>query len=343
MSAARIAVVVPAYNHADFIGAAIASVLAQDWPELELHVLDDGSGDDTAGAAERAVAGQNRVHARIERQENQGSSKTLNRMIERCDADYVAILNSDDLYHPGRLAALAAAAAGSELFFGITGLDFVISGDTEDAALFEDWYRSKLDYARQLPTCGYALLTSNFAITSSNFFFSREVFDLVGGFSPDLSLTQDWQFMMESLRWVEPTLLPARLMGYRVHPNNTWRRLQEVRAEQSQRVMQSFARWAGEPTLNKLAPTVVNWPGFFPYFVRICGSLLSDSPVGTSLPSSLLARPAGSADMKPSDRAAIARLLAAAQPGAASASSEPIEALLEIVGGQWRENQAGRR
>jgi glycosyltransferase involved in cell wall biosynthesis len=340
MSNARIAVVIPGYNHADFIGAGIASVLAQDWPELELQVLDDGSSDDTAGAALRAVAGQTRVRARIERQENQGSSATLNRLIERVDADYVAVLNSDDLYHPGRLAALAAAAAGRDLFFGTTGVDFITGGETADFALFADWYRSKLDYARQLPTCGFALLTSNFAITSSNFFFSRELFDLVGGFSPELSLTQDWHFMMECLRWVEPTLLPARLMSYRVHPNNTWRRLQEQRAEQSRSVLRSFARWAGEATLNKLAPTSVNWPGFFPYFVRICGSLLSDTPVGADLPAALLAQPPGGGGQRPADLAAIARLLAAAQPGRASPSTEPIEELLAAVAARWGEGRS---
>ncbi len=343
MRSARIAVVIPGYNHAAFIGEAIASVLAQDWPELELHVLDDGSEDDTLGAAERALAGQTRVRARVERQENRGSSLTLNRLIERCDADYVAILNSDDLYHPGRLAALAAAASGKELFFGATGVAFVASGETEDFAMFEDWYRSKLDYARQLPTCGFALLTSNFAISSSNFFFSREVFDLVGGFSPELSLTQDWHFMMESLRWVEPTLLPARLMSYRVHPSNTWRRLQEVRAEQSLRVLHGFARWAGKATLNRLAPTAVNWPGFFPYFVRICGSLLSNAPVGSSLPAELLARSAGAAERHPADLAAIRRLLAAARPEAALPSTEPIEELLATIAAQWSEDQAMRR
>ena len=112
MTSRRIAAVIPGYNHADYIGAAVASVLSQDWPEIELHVLDDGSADDTAAAAERAAAGQQRVKVRIERQENQGSARTLNRLIERVDADYVAVLNSDDLHLPGRYRACAERAAG---------------------------------------------------------------------------------------------------------------------------------------------------------------------------------------------------------------------------------------
>jgi glycosyltransferase involved in cell wall biosynthesis len=308
----KIAVVIPGYNHAAYIGPAIASVLAQDWPDLELLVLDDGSADDTAGAAERAVAGQRRVPARIERQANQGSARTLNRLIERSDADYVAILNSDDLYAPGRLRALVERAAGQDLFFGFTGMSFLESGATQDFGLFEDWYRSKFHYAAQLPSCGFALLGANITITSSNFLFSRELFDLVGGFDPALPLTQDWAFAVDALRWTEPVLLPRRLMSYRVHPGNTWRRLQDLRRAQSVRVLERFAAWAAGSCLNPLAPTPGNWPAFFPFFVRVCGTLFSDDPVGGFLPPGLLSldrtNPAA-----PRDLAAIARLLAAAR------------------------------
>jgi len=332
VSVAKIAVVIPGYNHAAYIGPAIASVLAQDWPNLELAVLDDGSSDDTAGAAERAVAGQQRVAARIERQANQGSARTLNRLIERCDADYVAILNSDDLHAPGRLRALAERAAGHEVFFGITGMDFLQSGATEDFGLFEDWYRSKFHYAAQLPTCGFALLGANITVTSSNFFFSRELFDLVGGFDPALPLTQDWAFAVGALRWTEPTLLPRRLMSYRVHPDNTWRRLQDVRRAQSVRVLESFAAWAGGPCLNPLAPTPGNWPSFFPFFVRVCGTLFSDDPVGRFLPSDLLALGQTGPGLS-RDRAAVARLLAATRHPSDEASDTP--AALTAAAEHW--------
>ncbi len=340
MTGRKIAVVIPGYNHAAFIGPAIASVLAQDWPDLELQVLDDGSADDTAGAAERAVAGQSRVPCRIERQENQGSARTLNRLIERVDADYVAILNSDDLYHPGRLRAFAELAAGQELFFGFSGLHFLQEGMTDDFALFEDWYRSKVVYGRQVPTCGFALLTSNIIITSSNFFFSRELFDLVGGFDTSLTLTQDWDFSVEAQRWVEPRLLPERLLTYRVHPGNTWRRLQDVRRAQSLRVLQDFALWGEQPCRNPLAPTPVNWPGFFPYFARICGTLFGDEAIGACLPPSMLAQRDGASAL---EQAAIARLVAAARQPPTDEVGESIDQVLAATVAHWVEQSAARR
>ena len=334
MSVAKIAVVIPGYNHAAYIGPAIASVLAQDWPNLELSVLDDGSSDDTAGAAERAVAGQQRVAARIERQANQGSARTLNRLIERCDADYIAILNSDDLHAPGRLRALAERAAGHELFFGITGMDFLQSGATEDFGLFEDWYRSKFHYAAQLPTCGFALVTANLAISSSNFVFSRALFDRVGGFDPALTLTQDWAFLLKALRWTEPRLDPRRLLYYRSHATNSFRQLMDVRIDQSRAALEAYIDWAEASAPNRLAPTPANWPRFFQIFARSCAPAFSVEPVGDFLPASLLAAKGPAGTTRQAEDAALGNLLSASR-GRDENLRRSTDELLAIAADVW--------
>jgi glycosyltransferase involved in cell wall biosynthesis len=61
----KISVLIPSYNHAAYISEAIGSVLLQDWPDLELLVLDDGSTDDTVEAAERAVKGERRIRCSV--------------------------------------------------------------------------------------------------------------------------------------------------------------------------------------------------------------------------------------------------------------------------------------
>jgi Glycosyl transferase family 2 len=339
MTGAKIAVVIPGYNHADYIGPAIASVLSQEWRDLELHVLDDGSSDDMAGAAERAVAGQTKVRCRIERQDNQGSARTLNRLIDRVDADYVAVLNSDDLYQPERLKKFAERAEGEELFFGFSGVSFTQSGTTDDFALFGDWYRSKIDDCGNLPTCGFALLTANVPVTSSNFFFSRELFDLIGGFDSTLTLTQDWDFAVEALRWTEPVLLPQRLMTYRVHPANTWRSLQDSRQAQSERVLKDYAEWAEEPCLNPLAPTPINWPSFFPYFARICTTQFSEEPIGATLPPEMLRLPDPGTVASTLEEAAKRRLVAAARGG--TGKDVELEVALAATAALW-EDARGR-
>lgn len=338
----KIAVAIPAYNHAAFIATTLESVFAQTCPGLDVHILDDGSSDDTAAAAERAAAkAPAGVRVRIDRQDNRGSARTINRMIDRIDADYVAILNSDDLYAPGRLAAFAARAEGEDLFFGVSGVDFIETGRTEDFSLFSDWYRSKFDHAAQLPTFGFAFVLSNISVTSSNFFFSRALFDLADGFDPALTLTQDWDFALRALRWTEPVLLPERLLSYRAHPGNTWRRLQAVRREQSEQVLRNFVARSAAPALNPLAPEPANWPAYLPAFLRICRPGFGDEPLGAYFPAEWLAAPLRSVDPASREGEALHRLLAAARRD--PAQHAPLGESLAAAAAHWTGIRAASR
>lgn len=284
----KISVVIPAYNHEKYIGRAIESVGAQNWPGTELRILDDGSTDDTVAIAEQALHRLDRVDGFLDTQANCGSATTLNRLIDAVDADYVAILNSDDFYCPGRFKTLFEARGNSRLFFGFTGVRFHQSAEVDDFALYEEWYRSKFAASCAMPTCGFAVLAANVIISSSNFLFSRDLFDLVGGFEPSLTLTQDWQFAIKSVRWVEPCLVPERLLSYRVHDDNTYRKLHDSRIEQSMQAFDAFAGWAGEPASNRLAPTPLAWPRFFQYFASCFAPAFSPEPIGNFLPERLL-------------------------------------------------------
>ncbi|HYE37376.1 glycosyltransferase family 2 protein [Methylocaldum sp.] len=88
-------VVIPAFNRAKEIPACLDSVLAQRWQDFEIIVVDDGSRDATAQVVKSY---SNRV--RLIRQENQGPGAARNAGIRAANGDYVAFLDSDDLWFP---------------------------------------------------------------------------------------------------------------------------------------------------------------------------------------------------------------------------------------------------
>jgi glycosyltransferase involved in cell wall biosynthesis len=105
----RVSVVIASYNHAEFVGECLASVLAQTFADWELVVTDDGSTDGTAAVVRGFAAAHPR--ARIDfvaLEENRGACIALNLGVRRARGEFVAILNSDDVFLPDKLARQVA-------------------------------------------------------------------------------------------------------------------------------------------------------------------------------------------------------------------------------------------
>jgi glycosyltransferase involved in cell wall biosynthesis len=98
-----ISVIVPVFNCERFVAEALQSVLAQDYPNLELVVVDDGSTDATPDVV-RSV----HPKVRLVCQRNLGPAAARNRGIRESHGEYLAFLDGDDVWLPGKLAAQMA-------------------------------------------------------------------------------------------------------------------------------------------------------------------------------------------------------------------------------------------
>ena len=100
---ARISVVMPAYNAASTLVRSMASVLAQSHVEVELLVVDDRSRDATWELIRAAALADARV-VPIRQPSNKGVAEARNAGIEAATGDFIAFLDSDDTWHPGKAA-----------------------------------------------------------------------------------------------------------------------------------------------------------------------------------------------------------------------------------------------
>ena len=98
----RISVLMPVYDAEAFVGRAIDSVRAQTMEDWELVVVDDGSRDGSAAVVAARCAQDSRIH--LHRQANRGIGNAMNQALSLARAPWVAILDSDDLMYPERLA-----------------------------------------------------------------------------------------------------------------------------------------------------------------------------------------------------------------------------------------------
>lgn len=98
-----VSVIMPAYNAERFIEEAIRSVMAQTVTDWELLVLDDGSTDSTADIVTQLVAEDARIRY-LPNEHNMGVARTRNRGFDLCNGKYVALIDSDDVWLPDKLA-----------------------------------------------------------------------------------------------------------------------------------------------------------------------------------------------------------------------------------------------
>jgi len=215
----QIAVVIPLYNHAAYIGAAIRSILAQTRAVDKIVIVDDGSTDDSAEIV-RAFA-----EPRIElyTQPNAGAHAALNRGIEKAvGCDYVAILNSDDVFARERISKCAALLDGMPSIDVVaTRLRLIDSTGTEIA--FSDprakWFAaawsvrgSQLDLVEQLGVANFISSTSN--LTGRRAYFLDHPFR-------HYRYAHDYFFVLHCALRNRLAVLDDELFSYRVHSQNT--------------------------------------------------------------------------------------------------------------------------
>lgn len=110
-----VSVVVPAWNAEDTLGETLASAAAQTYRNIEILIVDDGSTDGTASVAEQFCEREPRAH--LIQQRNGGVAAARNAGIASARGEFVAPLDSDDLWHPQKIERQMACirAAGEDV------------------------------------------------------------------------------------------------------------------------------------------------------------------------------------------------------------------------------------
>jgi glycosyltransferase involved in cell wall biosynthesis len=196
---APVSVVIPTYNRQNLVLRAALSAVFQSLPPSEIIIVDDCSSDGTvqacrqlAAAAAKLGSGQTSVRClRLPR--NSGANAARNRGVEEAQAEYLAFLDSDDIWHPEKLARQFAEIERCE--------------NPEGKPLFSYTGRLRVDetfrlLARQTASrvrLGPRLRLSNVFGTMSSILVPRALVVEVGGFDETLKACQDWDLFLRTV------------------------------------------------------------------------------------------------------------------------------------------------
>lgn len=207
----QVSVIVPCYNHEQYVETAINSVLQQTYPNIQLIVIDDGSADGSVAKLEKM---RDEHDFSFIAQENHGVCRTLNRAIrELAEGKYIALLASDDYWHKDKVELQVEALESSrdtEFCFS-QAIEFT---DEPGAATFSPFPRNcfsgnvlKRVFLRQHVPAGTMM-------------FSRDLYEELGGFDETLK-EEDWDFVIRSAASTRFSVVQRPLLYYRSHAANS--------------------------------------------------------------------------------------------------------------------------
>ncbi len=213
----RLSVVIPAYNAAAFIEETILSVLQSTCPDYEVVVIDDGSTDSTAAIA-RALG----PRVRVVSQPNAGMSASRNLGMAATDSEFIALLDSDDVWHPEKSRyQLAALDAHPDHAFCFTDFD-VWNGDS--AGRFHAQPRvGALDMSHS-GWIYHQLIITNWALPSS-VMFRRTAYQALGPMLCVDQQTDDWEYLVRASWNYKFLKLAESMVLYRQHATSLSRKL----------------------------------------------------------------------------------------------------------------------
>lgn len=218
----KVSILIPSYQHAAFLPACLDSVLSQTETDWELVLVDDGSQDSSVENARAYAQKDPRIAVHVN-ETNRGTYGTLQRALELSQADLIAVLNSDDLWHPEKLTQQLRTLENHPDASCCYTLGWMVDerGTVIEEDVHADWPTGEIQDL--LPH----LLRENRVLASSVVFRRQGL-----NFHPECRYSGDWVALLEAVTRGPATCVPDRLNFWRQHSTNTYRRSLKQVAEE---------------------------------------------------------------------------------------------------------------
>ncbi|MBA4155959.1 MAG: glycosyltransferase [Gemmatimonadetes bacterium] len=207
-----VSVVIPTYNHRDFILQTLESVFAQTFTDYEVVVVNDGSPDDTVDLL-RPLAARGRI--RVVEQPNRGMGAARNRGIMAARGQYIALLDDDDLWLPDKLEHQVRVMQSRDEVILVYGRHVILKANGT----------TFVDERTKLPTGSVhdEYLQRNWIVSPGQTLIRAAALRKVGGFDPGIWGNDDWELYIRLAREGEFYFEDRPCLLYRMHGSNASR------------------------------------------------------------------------------------------------------------------------
>jgi glycosyltransferase involved in cell wall biosynthesis len=200
-----ISVVIPSFNQGQYIEETLLSVIGQQYPNLEILVMDGGSTDNTI----EIIKKYSKYISYWQSQKDTGQADAINQGMRKSSGEILCWLNSDDMYLPGTLLDIGKRFSGlteeKYLIYGsavtINESNETLAGGAQIAGFFDE----------------FSLTYTDFIIQPSSF-WTRKLWQQVGELNTSYHYVLDWDWFIRAAKVAKFEHVPKFYSVYRYHP-----------------------------------------------------------------------------------------------------------------------------
>jgi len=219
-----VSVLVPLYNHANYVSRCLDSVLEDGYPRIEIIIIDDGSHDDSAAFAQQWFEKQDPTlieRFELKSRPNKGVTRTLNELVGMARGNFVILVASDDFLLPGGIGARLEYLRLHPAKLAVFGDCIVVDGNgdmTHDSGIV-DLYGGHTDCLASDDLLALELVF-NWCVTGPGFMARRELYDQIGLYDESLTV-EDWDMYLRISSRDLLGFIPRPVAAYRYHGGNS--------------------------------------------------------------------------------------------------------------------------
>ncbi len=234
-----VTVILPAYNHEQFVEASIRGVILQDYQNIEFIIINDGSKDNTHKVISQLEQECCQRFTRFEyiNRANEGLAITLNQGVLWSNASYLTVIASDDIMKPEKVSCLLQALMNAPAEVGLAYADAEFIDDAGQKISLDDkghscqveqgWKTFISFYTRHRPeiqtgknTFDYKMLLKGNFLPAMSVMWRTAILKQVGMFTPNV-IIEDWDLWLRMARSSQGVYVPRIVASYRWHTGNT--------------------------------------------------------------------------------------------------------------------------
>jgi len=209
----------PSYNHGQWIGEALDSILQQSYQDFEIIIVDDGSSDNSSEVIQAYTEQSSRIRGSVF-SKNQGACKVINHAISMAEGEYIALLNSDDLWLPNKLERQMCVMEENPELGAVFGLALPINEhghplDKSELNVFAASVvpRNRYEWMR------YFILKGN-CVCHPSILIRKECYDHLGCYEPTLRSLPDFHMWVRLFYHYDIRVMNEPLIKFRLHRYN---------------------------------------------------------------------------------------------------------------------------